>query len=603
MKWFTNRTVYIYLLFVGGLHSCNNNFLEIYPKDQQTEMTAFITSENFETYALGLYDIFPGYNSIDFDADVNGGNFVKLAAGGESDWAMSRVIVPSTDGDWDFTFIRKVNLMLDKIEDSGMSDVDKEHWRSVGYFFRSYRYFTLLSKFGDVPWIEHTLDESAPELYGERDSRDLVAKNILEDLQYAAEHIQDKKHNTINKSIVYSFITRFGLFEGTWRKYHGLSNPDTYLKAALESSKIVLERDPNIAPNYDLLFNSESLADMLGVLLYKEYASPYTVHTRTRSVRTGEARVEGTRALVDSYLCTDGRPISTSSVYAGDQTEYDNFRNRDRRLYTTICPPYRTGSPNSGSYNTWNRSTDPADSEYIDLINNSSWKGAKSLPYSNFRNFYAGRNPNLRAAANGYHNWGATNMGYFMWKYYNETTDASSVGTNTSDAPIFRVEEVMLNYAEASYELNQFTQEVADATINKLRERGGIAKMNVSLIDGNWDTNRDSDVAPVLWEIRRERRVELVGEGFAFNDLRRWKKAEKNLNIQPRGAYIDKAEYGNSNMMKIQNRAGVNLTEGKGFLWNFSTPTGFLSHYYLYPLPTNQLVINKNLHQNPNWKK
>src|SRR5690606_21139429 len=124
MKWFTIRTVYICLLSFGVLQSCNNDFLEIYPKDQQTEMTAFVTSENFETFALGLYDIFPGYNSIDFDADVNGGNFVKLAAGGESAWAMSRVIVPSSGGDWDFTFIRKVNLMLDKIDASNMSDVD-----------------------------------------------------------------------------------------------------------------------------------------------------------------------------------------------------------------------------------------------------------------------------------------------------------------------------------------------------------------------------------------------------------------------------------------------------------------------------------------------
>lgn len=603
MKRFTNKTIYIYLLFTSVIFSCNNDFLEIYPKDQQTELTAFVTTENFETYSLGLYDIFQGNNSIDFDADVNGGNFVRLAAGGESNWAMSRVVVPSSEGDWDFTFIRKTNLMLDKIDDSEMSEMDKEHWRSVGYFFRSYRYIILLSKFGDVPWIEHVLDENASELYGERDSRDLVAKNILEDLQYASTHIQNKKHNTINELVVHALISRFALFEGTWRKYHGLPDADTYLEASIRSSEFVLERQPDIAPNYDLLFNSESLADMPGVLLYKEYASPYTMHTRTRSVRTGEARVEATRALVDSYLCTDGRPISTSNVYAGYQTEYDNFRNRDRRLYTTVCPPYRTASPNSGSYTTWDRSQHDVDNEYIDLINNASWRGAKALPYSNFRNFYAGRNPNLRTASNGYHNWGATNMGYFMWKYYNETTDASSVGTNTTDAPLFRVEEVMLNYAEASFELNQFSQDVADATVNKLRARSGVAKMIVSLIDSGWDTERDSDVMPVLWEIRRERKVELVGEGFAFNDIRRWKKAGKYLGIQPRGAYIDKLEYGNSDMMKIQNHEGVNLTEGKGFLWNFTTPSGFLSHYYLYPLPTNQLVINKNLYQNPGWKK
>ena len=602
MKWFRIKTLYIFISSLFIFQSCNNEFLDILPKDQQTEMTAFITSENFETFALSLYDIFPGYNSIDFDEDVNGGNFVKLAAGGESAWAMSRVIVPSSDGDWDFKFIRQVNLMLSKIDDSSMSESEKEHWRSVGYFFRSYRYYILLSKFGDVPWIDHVLNENDPTLYKKRDSRDLIAQNILRDLQYAAGNIQDKKPNTINSSIVHAFISRFGLFEGTWRKYHNLSDANTYLEAARVSAKQVLQKHPHIASNYDLLFNSESLAGMPGILLYKEYASPYTMHSRTRSVRTGEARVEATRALVDSYLCTDGRPISTSPLYAGFQDEYANFRNRDTRLYTTVCPPYRTGSPNSGSYSAWERSPNPDDSEYIDLINRAEWKGAKSLPYSNFRNFYSGRNPNLRSSTNGYHNWGATNMGYFMWKFYNETTDASSVGTNTTDAPIFRIEEVMLNYAEASYELNQFTQEIADITINKLRERAGIAAMTLSLIDHQWDTQRDSKVAPILWEIRRERKVELVGEGFAFNDIRRWKRAPEVLNTKPLGAYVNKSEYGNGELLKIQDKNGNNLSQGSGFLWYFNTPTGFLSHYYLYPLPTNQLVLNENLDQNPDWK-
>lgn len=91
----------------------------------------------------------------------------------------------------------------------------------------------------------------------------------------------------------------------------------------------------------------------------------------------------------------------------------------------------------------------------------------------------------------------------------------------------FQVGEVMLNYAEAAFELGRFTQEVADATINKLRARGGTKNMTVGQIDADWDTKRDSDVAPVLWEIRRERVMELATEGFHFDDLRRWKKKRK----------------------------------------------------------------------------
>ncbi len=102
----------------------------------------------------------------------------------------------------------------------------------------------------------------------------------------------------------------------------------------------------------------------------------------------------------------------------------------------------------------------------------------------------------------------------------------------------FQVGEVMLNYAEAAFELGRFTQEVADATINKLRARGGTKNMTVGQIDADWDTKRDSDVAPVLWEIRRERVMELATEGFHFDDLRRWKKSGKSTQqTTPRSIY------------------------------------------------------------------
>ena len=64
--------------------------------------------------------------------------------------------------DWDYDYIRRVNLMLDNIDNSEMNETEKEHWRSVGYFFRSYKYFQMLSKFGDIPWVEHALTEESP---------------------------------------------------------------------------------------------------------------------------------------------------------------------------------------------------------------------------------------------------------------------------------------------------------------------------------------------------------------------------------------------------------------------------------------------------------
>ena len=66
---------------------------------------------------------------------------------------------------------------------------------------------------------------------------------------------------------------------------------------------------------------------------------------------------------------------------------------------------------------------------------------------------------------------------------------------------------------EAMYELGLFDQSIADKTINKLRKRAHVADMVLTDITTDFDPERDQDVNPLLWEIRRERRVELMGEG------------------------------------------------------------------------------------------
>ena len=93
-------------------------------------------------------------------------------------------------------------------------------------------------------------------------------------------------------------------------------------------------------PKYDELFNSETLDGVAGILLYKAYETGQLMHGLTRMVRTGESYIEATKDAVDSYLCTDGRPVSTTtSHYGGDKNMYGQFRDRDYRLYLTICPP------------------------------------------------------------------------------------------------------------------------------------------------------------------------------------------------------------------------------------------------------------------------
>lgn len=83
-------------------------------------------------------------------------------------------------------------------------------------FFRAYKYFKMLSLYGDLPWVEHTLSEDSEELYLPRDPRDVVAQNILNNLKYAEEHIKvdGDGNNTINRAVVQSLISRFVCLKG-----------------------------------------------------------------------------------------------------------------------------------------------------------------------------------------------------------------------------------------------------------------------------------------------------------------------------------------------------------------------------------------------------
>ena len=669
------------------MSSClNDEFLEVYPKGQQTEASVFTTYDNFKTYTWGLYNVFFGYTydtgqtdeifrgdfesdnmikgldgyegqwayrkakatdeSKDWDydyirrvnlmldnidhsemseterehwrsvgyffrsykyfqmlskfGDFESDNMIKGLDGYEGQWAYRKAKATDESKDWDYDYIRRVNLMLDNIDHSEMSETEREHWRSVGYFFRSYKYFQMLSKFGDIPWVEHALTEESPELYGKRDSRDLVASNILSNLKYAETHIgsniEADGKNTINMYVVKALISRFALFEGTWRKYHGLSGADTYLEECARASEEVIKQYPNVHPKYDELFNSETLDGVTGILLYKAYETGQLMHGLTRMVRTGESYIEATKDAVDSYLCTDGRPVSTTtSRYGGDKNMYGQFRDRDYRLYLTICPPYMVKKENGPSTADWKYTDNAQDREFIDLMATISGETYHRLPSSNFKGFTVQGQPHFKNMNWG-QGWNASQMGFWVWKYYNTHTVATNAnGVNTTDAPLFRIGEVMVNYAEAMCELNKFDQAAADKSINKLRARANVAKMVVNDINDAFDPKRDPSVPALLWEVRRERRVELMGEGFRLDDLRRWKKGDY-VNKQPLGAYVTGASAKN---LKVTGGAGAD----EGYVYFFDTPLGWQEHYYLYPLPLKQLALNTNLEQNPVWTK
>ena len=603
-----NLSVYIIGIFL--LASCNNKYLDILPQDKFTEKTAFISYDNFKTYSWSLYEVF---SSNDHEQRINDANALYAGdvdanylfnSNGRNSWAWQLVTpetAPSTTNfGWNFGFIRRVNIMLRGVEQSSMSDADKRHWRSVGLFFRSYRYMELLSRFGDVPWLENVVEENQTEIiYGPRTSRDSVAANILRDLKYAETNIKPEGDgdNTINKNCVLALISRFGLREGTWRKYHGLSNAETYLNECERASALLMVAFPTVAPNFQHRWSTEDLRTYAGTILFKEYATNIIMQPFSRHERGGGQKVEMHARTLERYLCADGKPVTTSALYNGDATMNDEFRNRDRRLLYRVIPPYKVNRVPGGNI-LWTHTGVPADREYIDLMNNLDATNNRPFPVLTWQPFTIDRMPHITGSTGSLAPM-SNNCGYYIYMFYNVETNVTGGATfSTTDAPIFHIEEILLNYAEVMFELGRFNQGVADQTINKLRPRAGVANMIVSDITAAFDPKRDPLVAPVLWEIRRERMVELMGEGFGFDDVRRWKKADYFINVQPLGVRMPKTGMPAS-LRWIETgpdagrcfRIDDPIAQGKGWKEN----------YYLYPIPLNQITLNDNLKQNPGY--
>ncbi|WP_374164988.1 RagB/SusD family nutrient uptake outer membrane protein [Arcticibacter sp. MXS-1] len=477
-----------FILFLGLLimyNGCTDKFLEKEPLDQFSDDIYWKTEKEVSTFAWGFYtSYFTGYGS--------GFTWGKYFSGEtlNDDFAPTTPTafpknVPSSGGSWSFTWVRKANLFIDRINRVPMSDEAKRHWKGVARFFRALEYNDLVKNFGDVPWYNMPLEENAPDLYRPRDPQVLILDSVLADFRYAAENVRASdntlgpKAQIVNKYTVLAFMSRVFLYHGTRVKYWGLdaTKATEYLEAAKWAAAEVMKSGGySLSASYRSLFNSLDLAGNPEIIMYRQYATAQSTHS-LHSYVNKEAQTGASKNAVESYLCADGLPISISSTYKGDKTISDVLANRDSRIKETFATALR-----------------------------------------------------LPGVASNY-----STSGYAVVKFYNDAIkdlpDGNS-NTNTTDAPIIRYGEVLLNYAEACAELGAITQSDLDKSINILRARNGIAMPALQVVGNSPavngvvydDPKRDSSVPSLIWEIRRERRVELMMEGFRNDDLKRWRK-------------------------------------------------------------------------------
>ena len=563
-----------------ALTACED-FLTRRPKDELSPDTYFKTETECQLYTNNFYTILPvatDFYQEDDDYIIPNSLSTKV---------IGNRVVPTTAGTWNWNMLRQINFFLSRSHQCEDNAV-REKYEAVARFFRAYFYFEKVKRYGDVAWVDEPIDANDKTLYRGRDPRAMVMEHVLEDIDFAIENLPSGKDvYRVTKWTALALKSRIFLFEGTFRKYHGLEGWEDCLKeSAAASFKFINESGYGIYKSgttpYQNLFTLAD-SDRSEVILTRAYKQSISlVHdangafTSTTSSRNGLAK-----DVVDMYLMSDGSRFTDKPRYDA-MDFYDEMQNRDPRLAQTIRTPGYTRI---------------GDTEILA--------------------------PNMAAVTTGYQP-----IKFVCEKKYD------SYQTSENDMPVFRAAEVYLNYAEAKAELDQLSQGDLDMSVNKIRARVSMPAINMDQANADPDpylldkTTGYPNVAKsantgVILEIRRERTVELILEGFRYWDIMRWKEGKRferpfyGMRLDGVGEYdldrngtVDFIVYegdapATAQGVVYKSLSELNLssgTEGNIVLHSDIKRSFDESKDYLYPIPTEDIVLTQGVvKQNPGW--
>ena len=509
--------------------------------------------------------------------------------------------------------LRRINYFLEnnKCTDPAV----KAEYEGVAYFFRAMFYFNKVRQYGDIPYYDNVIGSSDDAMLNKpRDPRGYVMLKICQDLDKAYELLPDKWEAysvyKVTKDAAMALKSRAALFEGTFRKYHagteyvpqdeqtfdGVTVSSTwFLEQAAEAASKVMGKHSLYTGNTLGLATKATKASYREYFILEDAESSETILSRRYSVsllirhsiqfNMKNGRHSATARFVNHYLQADGTPIQNRS---GWQTlSYgDEFKNRDPRMEQTLHGP-----------------------SYVAY----QGKGHEMMTFD--RNL----------------------SGYRIIKFVSSTDHENST-TSTTDYPIIRYAEVLLNYAEAKAELGTLTADDLAKTINVIRARVGMPGLSAvptepdALMKEYYPNAKGEQLAAIL-EIRRERTVELFCEGFRQWDLLRWDEGKwivPSTNKGFQGIYVPAlGEYDLDNDGKLDagfyakalssdDKTTVPATNqiviGGG--WTLSEGDhGYLTYHaaedyvwddakdYLWPIPVDQRTLTGGaLTQNPGWE-
>ena len=624
--------------------SCSD-WLDQEPMSNVTTGSYYKTADDFEASANYLYGQLYGFGTTFSSNEMYAFNFDY---GTDLSIAQSSVMsgtdgAPNSDVYYTkpYQCLRKCNDLLAQCEAySGSANISNS-W-GTAYFFRAWWHFFLLKRYGGIALATESPNTTSDVVWGPRNSRYEVVASILSDLDNAQRLVSATKSSTGNNGsltieAVCAFKARVCLFEGTWEKYNGRGSEDPtngdgvssgagttmpsgypsvtdlLTMARTESAKFVeggtygneysiwMGCEDNSEPYYAkrsyfyLFCLEESDSNPNGMdkssndeAIFRkcyDYAnSAYGGMNLTHSFPSGY-----NRKMADMFLCTDGLPIHKSPLFKGYANMEDEFQNRDNRMRCF-------GQPKE-SY--WRSDED----------------GARSADYSEV--------PTLENNANGYSytsllTYGTQGYGgrKFVQERYRNTNQESA------DYLHIRLPEMLLTYAEATIELDgNISDSDLAKTVNVIRKRAYIADLTNALVNNNGLDMKE--------EIRRERAIELFAEGFRFNDLCRWGIAEQELarptctfyvyengnpteyrtgvspvngkNVYDPAVWEDRGYITTTEMAQSTYTAGMPTVKPGALITETVNNRIFSRKNYLQAIPLNEIALNDQLKQNPQW--
>ena len=400
---------------------------------------------------------------------------------------------------WNFAWVRKANVMIDRITNlmpEILTNEQYNHWTGVGRFFRALEYARLANVFGDVPYYDTEVQNTDKDgLYKDRTPRNEVMDAVYNDFEYALQNVRlNDGGQYVNRYVVAAMVSRWALFEASWQKYYYKNNERAkkFFDQAVAAAEMVMNSGKyGIVEDFRKLFGSTDLTNSKDCILYRKYdAGQNVTHSIASTCNMNDPTDVGPNLdLIKAFICTDGKDWQTSSLENVDDFTLSNLiKTRDSRFEASF----------------YTKPTPRAKSSYLYVT--------KFIPRSGLSYIESGGSP----AA----------------EFQSEK--------NVTGYPVLRYAEVLLNWIEAKAELatlggTEVSQSDIDISINQIRKRPvaeeakalGVTMTAEMKLDAlPQDPHRDPTVPALLWEIRRERRMEFAFEFSRIIDLRRWKKLE-----------------------------------------------------------------------------